>query len=321
MAMPLLRLRALFGAAVLLLGLLATMPAVAQQGDDDYQIIRDVNGSGGTVMQGGSYTLHGTVSQSTIGRIATPGAPEGRTRGLIGFWYWPIRGLTICLAPGDAEAHPGDTVVIPIRITDINGPIAPGVPFSFRLRYNRSLLSPIDDGFDCLYDAGDCLLDVSGTLTTEAIETGVIANIRFVAKLGNAEETPLTIEDLTWGEEGEQFIEICASAGRFVTLGICRVDGQIRLVQSAGPASRIRAFPNPASNQVAVEFTSREEGNATITMVDVIGRDVALLVDQAVEEDRLYRVDVDLTSIAAGNYFLVLRTPSEIKTLRLTVEQ
>lgn len=314
--------------------LLVAVPASAQQDDEsagkgtstasadgDYQIIRDVNGSGGWVMRGGAYTLHGTVSQSTIGRIVTPGSLDGRRRGGIGFWYWAINGFEICVAPADAEAHPGDTISLPIRITSIDGGIAPGLPYRFRLRYNRSLLSPIDPGLDCIYDGGDCLLDIEGTLTTEALESGVLTEIRFVAKLGNAEETPIVIEGLEWGEGGEQFVEVCTDVGRFVTLGICRVDGEIRLVQSAGPASRIRAFPNPASNQVAVEFTSREEGNVTIMMVDLLGRDVALLVDQEVEQGRLNRVDVDLASIAAGNYFLVLRTPSEIKTLRLTVEQ
>ena len=56
-------------------------------------------------------------------------------------------------------------------------------------------------------------------------------------------------------------------------------------------------------------------------MVDIIGRDVALLFDQSIKGDRLTRINVDLSTIAAGNYFLILRTPSEIKTLKLTVEQ
>lgn len=97
--------------------------------------------------------------------------------------------------------------------------------------------------------------------------------------------------------------------------------GEIRLIHSTGPATRVRVWPNPASDQLNVEFISREEGTVRLELVDAIGRQVGTLAEQEVEAVRLYSMGIDLTDVASGTYFLILRTPSDVKTTRLTIKQ
>ena len=95
----------------------------------------------------------------------------------------------------------------------------------------------------------------------------------------------------------------------------------MRLIHSAGPASRVRAWPNPASSRASVEFISREEGRVRLSLMDAIGREVTLFTEQSVEAVRLYRMELDLSAIPSGSYFMVLRTPSEVKTTRISIDQ
>lgn len=286
-----------------------------------YQIIRDVNGAGGNPMAGNTIRMHGTVSQTAIGRLRRPNNFQHN----VGFWYWAAKKTNesfACLRFPVAEAEPGTVLSIPLLIEDPTGlPTDGTLRFRARVRYNRTLLQPVEGTPDCLWDGDDCVLEIEGAVTAEALRTGVLAELRFLAKLGNVESTPLTIEEVTWGGAGERYIRTVLKPGQFNLLGICRVNGEIRLIHSSGPSARVRVWPNPASENLNIEFVSREEGSVRLTLVDALGRDVALLAEQEVEAIKLYRVGVNIESIASGSYFLVLRTPTEIKTTRLTIEQ
>lgn len=290
--------------------------------DGAFQIIRRVNGSGGRMMQGGLYGLHGTVSQTTIGRISATAGLESRAVG-VGFWYWArtIESFA-CVRIGDGEAMPGETLKIPLLLEQVERfPANTPTGFYVRIRYNRSLLQPTGDTPECTFDQNECILEINGAITPQMIEQGILAEFEFLAKLGDSENTPLVIEEFRWTGLGENQITTQTKNGLFTLLGICREGGEIRLVHAAGPASRLRVFPNPVRDRVSIEFTSREEGEATIVLVDQFGRDVADLAAMQVESNKLYRIETDLSSISSGAYFMVLRTPGEIKTVRVVIEQ
>lgn len=283
------------------------------------RIIRDVNGYGGNLMTGRSMRMHGTVSQSAIGRMRRPGG----ARHDVGFWYWAKSSeMYANVRMPFAEAEPGTVLTIPVLLEESSRlPVNGTLRFHARIRYNRTLLQPINGTPECTWDGDDCILDIEGVVTANSVENGVLANLQFLAKLGNAESTPLVIESLTWSNVGERTIRTVLTPGEFNLLGICRVGGEIRLIHSNGPATRVRIWPNPASDRLNVEFISRENGTARLELVDAIGRQVATLDEQEVEAVRLYNVDLDLSEIASGTYFLILRTPTDVKSTRLTIEQ
>ena len=285
------------------------------------QIIRDVNGSGGIRMVGNQFGLHGTVSQTAINRLRRPNANDDRH--YVGFWYWAKQARSFaCVRFPMAAAEPGTEITIPLLIEQVERlPVSAALRFQARIRFNRSLLQPVDGTPACTFDGDDCLIDIDVPVTAQSIETGVLAELRFLAKLGNAESTPLVIESFAWVGFGEQPIETVTKPGEFVLLGICREGGHIRLIHSAGPASRVRVWPNPVTHDGNVEFTSREAGTVRLTLVDAIGREVATVAEQEAEAGKLYRMGLDFSSISSGSYLLVFDTPTEVKTIKLTVQQ
>ncbi|MCB0714358.1 MAG: T9SS type A sorting domain-containing protein [Ignavibacteriae bacterium] len=296
------------------------LPAPAAE--STYQIIRDVNGSGGNTMSGGTYRLHGTVSETVIGRVARPNQNNDLHK--IGFWYWAqqVRAVA-CVRMPVVSAEAGTTFSVPVIIEQTDRlPLNGSLRFRARIRFNRTLLQPVGQTPGCsAVDGDDCLLDIDVPVTAASITSGVLTELRFLAKLGNAESTPLVIEDFSWSGFGEQPIQTITKPGEFILLGICREGGEIRLIHSTGPASRIRVWPNPAQTSASVEFISREEGTVRLSLVDALGREVAMLSEQSVEGVKLYRMDLDISTIPSGSYFLVFRTPTEVKTTRITIEQ
>lgn len=65
--------------------------------------------------------------------------------------------------------------------------------------------------------------------------------------------------------------------------------------------------PNPASAQATVLVTSDELAEATVTVFDVQGREVARAFDGVVQPASPERVSLDLDGLAPGTYVVVLR--------------
>jgi hypothetical protein len=80
-------------------------------------------------------------------------------------------------------------------------------------------------------------------------------------------------------------------------------------------------MPNPAREYVTFEFVAGERGNVTIDIVDGLGAQVANVVNQAVEGDRMYRVGYDISTLSSGTYYVVMKTPTVVRSTPLIVQQ
>jgi hypothetical protein len=72
-------------------------------------------------------------------------------------------------------------------------------------------------------------------------------------------------------------------------------------------------YPNPASSTVVVEFELAESGAVDLRLFDVLGREVAVLV-QAERPIGAHTEEVDVSRLAAGVYFFRLVSGSAIRT-------
>lgn len=283
----------------------------------DRRLIRDVIGSGGEIMTSDQTTAHGTISQTTIGRVLRP----NRFGHNIGFWYWAREfGSYACVRIPKIAADPGTTISIPLILEESNDLIRNGsLRFRARIRFNGTLLEPEGLTPSCSWEGDDCILEFEGTTS---LQVGVIAELSFVAKLGNNLNTPLIIEEFVWLDpEDGQTIRTEKKHGEFTLLGICREGEDPRLIMSTGAIARISAMPNPATIFATVEFMTGEDGPAEVALVDNIGNRQATLVDQMVEGSKVYQVGIDLTPYSSGSYFLVLQTPTAVKTTPFIIQQ
>jgi hypothetical protein len=91
-----------------------------------------------------------------------------------------------------------------------------------------------------------------------------------------------------------------------------RVEGLPASVQLKGAA------PNPARQRATIEYAVPEEQKVRIRVYDVLGRQIATLVD-AKKQAGVHRADVDAGRLASGVYFYRLKAGETVKTKRFTV--
>ncbi len=240
----------------------------------------------------------------------------------VGFWYKAYRPeviTTVSLPAIETNVETRIRAELRLETEFTREPFRPFYPrpFTARIRFNRTLLHPLNRTPDCLWDGDDCIIEIHDTAQAE---NGVIATLEFLTALGNAEGTALEIEEFTWMRTGEERITVVKQHGSVTLLDVCREGNHFRLIHS-GPAARLTVWPNPASTSATIEFTPNETGVADIRLVDVLGSDVVGIIREQVQADELYKTSINLTNIPSGTYMLVFQLPSETITRRLVVRQ
>lgn len=103
--------------------------------------------------------------------------------------------------------------------------------------------------------------------------------------------------------------------------GSAEVTDPVRVARG-GPAELQlkKTYPNPARGRVTVHFAVPEaaaEGEATLRLYDVLGRQVRSVARQA--ETGRHETQLSVQDLASGVYFLRLRAEEQARTRRLTV--
>lgn len=86
---------------------------------------------------------------------------------------------------------------------------------------------------------------------------------------------------------------------------------------SEGPENGIRLYPNPAQDQIWVDFKQQPVGPVTLRVVDISGRS---LIEKFWEEDRVSgRLAIELQGLSAGIYVLEIRGVEKIYRMKFAV--
>jgi hypothetical protein len=76
-------------------------------------------------------------------------------------------------------------------------------------------------------------------------------------------------------------------------------------------------FPNPARTQATIRFAVPEQQSVSLKVYDVLGRQVRTLVHG--EREGRQSIQVDVSDLPSGVYFLRLKAESQVKTQRMTI--
>jgi hypothetical protein len=135
--------------------------------------------------------------------------------------------------------------------------------------------------------------------------TGVVASATFPVEKLAAEAAPLAYPvspvegwDGTWQEVGE-------TTGAAVT-----AHGEVAHLSGAAP--------NPFAGRTTLSFTLAEATAVRLTVYDVLGREVAVLVDEY-REAGTHAVAFEASSLPSGTYLVRLRAGAATQTQRLTL--
>ena len=264
------------------------------------EVSREVMGSGGGVMENETYRVHGTLSQTTIGR--TEGADPARHN--VGFWYWArVEEPAVLVALPRVAAAAGERITVPLMLESSRGLRSlASRRFTARIRYNGSLLEPLDSATPCTWENGACIITVTGTAPDSA---GLLIDIPFRARLGTAPTTPLEIEEFRW--ESGRATQVMKRHGEFFLLDLCVVGDTIRLFFDADPSAITLVTPNPVDADAVISYALAEDGPTELILVDALGRVIDRYIDAPMVSGR-YTLPVSFAAVPVGKYFLLLRT-------------
>ena len=81
----------------------------------------------------------------------------------------------------------------------------------------------------------------------------------------------------------------------------------------------IRNFPNPFNPNTRIEFTVPSNGRATLSIVNIIGQQIATLFDGTAKAGQVHQTDFDATKYAGGIYFARLQHGDKVQMIKMVL--
>ncbi|MBM4173979.1 MAG: hypothetical protein FJ212_06485 [Ignavibacteria bacterium] len=271
--------------------------------------MRGVWGAGGTTANSGSSVIHGTLSQTAIGRCFEK---SGEVRS--GFWYTmrsslPKNNVGIIVVLPVFSGKAGQTVEMPI-IIESSQKLPFGTLWSFTgsFTYNATVLEPMGghDSFTRVNDIGT--IRFSGTSTDTA---GIIKKITFRVKLGNEAISAVTWDSFAIKEHPKAVI--IKKNGQFQLEDLCFTDGKPRLISTLKQGLALSAFPLPAKGSLTVATSIVEQEPTEILMYAPDGKMIGSLHEGTLKPG-YHELKIDTEFIPSGTYFIIMKTPSDLLT-------
>ncbi len=213
----------------------------------------------------------------------------------------PLATSTIALP--SLEVSPGERFTLPVTIAASENLRAAGVTdFEMTLRFDATLMSPVDPSLVKSVAGSDLLLQLRGTLGADTL--GILVSPEFIATLGAAERTDVRLEQFRWVNT---FVRILPRHGE-VRLKICR-EGGPRLFDDSPAVVLEKNHPNPFNASTTLSFTIIEQEHTELFVIDQLGRRAATLVSGSFPPGS-YTARFDASELPSGVYVAVLRTPT-----------
>ncbi len=216
-------------------------------------------------------------------------------------------------AIGTATGYSGDIVEIPVYVVHKENISAnDAINVTAVISYNGTLLMPMWLS-QSEFEGSVRTTNIEFPLNKE--EGEIIASLKFKAALGNAESTDISMNSIVSPEVfGAAFT---CQTGKFELLGICK-DGGTRLVNPSFTNDLITIIPNPVSETVNLNVIFVENGYSSIKIINNTGKLVKLIYSGYPDliEQNFW---LDLSALSTGMYYVVLQTPTLIKSKKFCI--
>jgi hypothetical protein len=117
----------------------------------------------------------------------------------------------------------------------------------------------------------------------------------FATTYGSNNSTSL---DNLIGHTGQAYVHVSCGLGNFTS-------GTVDVPGSECGAFRMGAFPNPFNPTTTIKFTIAQTGMTTLKVYDVMGREVATLLNESLAAG-VHSIKLDGTNLSSGTYLYVL---------------
>ncbi len=250
-------------------------------------------------------------------------------------WWLPLDSLYI----PEMEISPGDQIDIPVYMQADH----PLTNVQFALRYDPELLQ-IDDfivsdsvpgGYPPrvhIFDGGISVIVHLAAYDDEVFYSGHLGNLRVSAFVGSPQELETVIEFFT--EPRRAFHNGITSRKQLfdppsielLFIHPVKIDGVIRIVDDGGLRSDkdsrlpvdFKFSPNPFNNSTRLTLELMENTIVEVAIYDLLGRQVALLVDANIPSGR-HDIVWDATDLPSGIYLCHIKAGDISATEKITL--
>lgn len=229
--------------------------------------------------------------------------------------------FSLILADGKVEtynmaASPGDEFEIALDIKDDNNNLDKILHKDLRvkLEYNFTVMQPKDGKFTIL-SADRAEMDITASIDyskspkeNQTQATLGFAKIPMIAKLGNAQTSPVTIKSVEVLSDG--VAEFALDTATFTLTGICEEGGNLRLFTLSELMPSINVLENPMQSNTEVTMTTIEKGTHKVTLLDVKGNKT-IVDSRNVTTEGSYIISLEVDKLLSGVYFIQYETPTQ----------
>ena len=190
--------------------------------------------------------------------------------------------------------------------------------YSMTLRFEKTILTPLDNNLIDEIKNDSIYIKINGKVNKE---NDHIAEIPVIAALGRVEETDIILDEVMWFKDKNDTIVYDTEIydGYFKLLGICH-EGGARLLNPGTKAGIMNISPNPAENDLEISFALIEKGYTKAILYNTLGQNVRELFSEVITGKDTKRVNVDISDIGKGVYFIVLKTPTIYQSRKFIIK-
>jgi hypothetical protein len=199
-----------------------------------------------------------------------------------------------------------DTVTIPLSVS-ISPTTVRFDSLVIHFQYDRRMLYPLSINASPWCAGADWVASSEGAIATlrlcnAAMPPPLRIQLQFLVAMASDTATELRI-DSALADDYAVSQSMCRAI--ISSKGVC---GLHRLLFDS--SSALLAFPNPAANELSVEFWSDRPGCVSVEMVDVLDRMVGRFEGAILPQGKNRLRSIDVSRMAPGAYRLILRTPT-----------
>jgi WD40 repeat protein len=216
----------------------------------------------------------------------------------------------------DITAQAGEKVNLTLKLQKPTGMEIIGAPTEWyaRIHYNKSILYNLQTDNQCLGTTDSCMLELSGVYDPKTDE---LISIPCITTLGTTDHSTIVIDTFYW-KNSAIVTKVATQNGSITLNGICE-DGGVRLFIPAKNSTSLSTRPNPAQDNLQIQYGLREPLSVTLELLTMTGQVAQTILTTQSQVAGQYTLTTNLSLMGNGVYLLRLRTNKEILTTRVDV--
>lgn len=218
---------------------------------------------------------------------------------------------------------PGATTTLEISVVPLEGftldsvfrAALPFVQVTVRVDRNVLTLAPSESSARVRQQSNSSMQSIVLPRTAWNGRSPILAQVQCVVVAGNTDSTRIQLEQAEWGEGNVILDSVVESSFK---AQVSRAGGKRLITPVAGGSLLAAVAPNPANNELNVNYTLADGGFVSIALLDVRGNEVLSALSE-VQSAGKHTLRMNTSWLPTGTYIVQMRVREEILTRQVQI--